>query len=168
MAVVCPKIERYEYCGRAQEAPETPIVCKRVEHENEGVMMKVTPESMTYLYVAALQRGWRDVARTRPKKLDSAVRWSSQKKAWVAKRSSGPRYRVFRPEMGNPESRATKHRRALAWAQGDSGLSGSDAKADREDEDDQQEPAETEAIRPGASSSWEEGDMEEGEMEVGA
>ena len=40
-------------------------------------MMKVTPESMTYLYVAALQRGWRDVARTRPMKLDSAVRWDN-------------------------------------------------------------------------------------------
>ena len=109
-----------------EQCPATTIRFKRVDHENASVVMMVSEESLSYLYTAAHARGWREVPRIRPAKLQVAVRWDRQKKAWLARRP-GPKYRIFRPKADGPCNMEHKRRRAEAWADGDSDLSGSDA-----------------------------------------
>ena len=133
-AVVGPDGEQY---------PATAIRFKRVDHENAKVMMMVTAESLGYLYAASLARGWREVSRNRSAgKLDVPVRWDIQKSAWLARRPD-PKWRLFRPKDKDSCSMEQKRRRAEAWVQGDSDLSGSDAPGVYdEDEDGDAEPDE--------------------------
>ena len=157
-----------------EQRPETTIRFKRVDHENASVMMMMSEESLGYLYAASHARGWREVSRNRPAKLDVPVRWDNQKAAWLARRPD-PKYRLFRPKDTGPCSMEHKRRRAEAWAQGDSDLSGSDApgaydegedgdaepddgaqpEAEDKEEQQQKEPALSAYFRIGASASGE-------------
>ena len=157
-----------------EQWPETAIRFKRVDHENAKVMMMMSEESLGYLYAASHARGWREVSRNRSGKLDVAVRWDNQKGAWLARRPD-PKWRLFRPKDKSSCSMEHKRRRAEAWAQGDSDLSGSDApgaydegedadaepdggdqpEAEDEEEQQQKEPTLSAYFRIGASASGE-------------
>ena len=162
LEVHVPKIEH-----EGEEAPATVLRFKRTDNLAERVSIEIDPGSLNYIRLATLQRGKRPASRSRPHKSetpDPRVKWWARRKVWMATRKDGM-HRSFRPDPAKENHYERKLSHAVRWCDGDSELSGSDAKDTEENAVEEsgsvirEATEDTTASAVGAAASASAGDM---------